>query len=240
VIANDVLIETLVSIATTRSTAQTARDMGLPVETVTSRLAALSEAAGGKVYNRGYNGKRLQLTDLGKSLVEGEGVFDFITTTEAAEILGVGNGTLVNMCRDGRLAKHAIKQNGMWCIDPVSFDEFAATYDKTAVESKKWKPRPGYISAEMARQRLGYAYVTSVHGALRRGDIDGEKIGKYWYIDEATVERRVAEGKRKHNRKPKRLQKTGAMKKRKPAKQEPQLTPHQIVMARMAKRKGEA
>jgi excisionase family DNA binding protein len=238
-IANDILLQTLMEIAQTRSTAQTARNMGVRPETVSLRLAELAQVAGGKVYNRGYNGKRLTLTDLGKSLVSGEGVFDYITTAEAAKILGVETGTVNNMCWDGRI-DFAKKQGGVWCIDPVAFAEFAATYDKTAVESKKWKPRPGFISAEEARKRLGYAFVTSVHGAMRRGDIEGEKIGKFWYIDEATVERRVAEGKRKHTRKPKRLQKTGAMpKKRKPAK-ELELTPHQIVMARMARNRGKA
>lgn len=207
-IANDILIETLASLARTQSAIETGKQLGTDDHTVRDRMAELERVAGGKIYNRGFNKKPLTITPLGHDLINGVGVtMETVTTDEAADTLGIQQNSFVNMISRG-IVDFAVKQNGVWQVDKNHLVEFAKTYDKTATNSKKWKPLPGYISTEQARVRLGYAAIASVIKAVKRGEITGEKIGKFWYIDEQSVRLRVAGGKIKRTRRPSRIKKT--------------------------------
>lgn len=207
-IANDVLIETLASLAETQSATETGKQLGTDDHTVRDRMTELERVAGGKVYNRGFNKKPLTITKLGHDLINGVGVtMETVTSGEAAEVLGIQPNSCANMILRGEI-DFCVKQNGIWQIDKARLIEFAKTYDKTATNSKKWKPLPGFISTEQARVRLGYAAIASVIKAVKRGEITGEKIGKFWYIDKQSVRLRVAGGKIKRTRRPSRMKKT--------------------------------
>lgn len=223
-LANGILIDTLASLAETRAATKTARILDVTEHCIRSRMRSLEEIEGGQVYTRGNRGNRLSITPLGKELLQSRNVFDFVTTTEAAKTLGIERNTVNNICRDGRMPG-AVKQHGMWCIPTEEFQQFAKTYDRTAVASKVYQPRPGFISVEEARQTLGYAYATGVLECLRRGEISGEKVGRFWHIDEQSVRTQKARGKIKRTRKPAKRRKAKAK------------TPHQIVMERMAKKR---
>lgn len=101
---------------------------------------------------------------------------EFVTTAEAAKMLGIHPSTAGQYCQAGEL--EAVKVGVAWCITRASVERLAAA---RRVDTSRYT-----LTTKQAARQLGIANKTVIH-LCAQGDLDARKDGNLWLIDPASV-----------------------------------------------------
>lgn len=101
---------------------------------------------------------------------------EFMTTAEAAKMLGIHPSTAGQYCQAGEL--EAVKVGVAWAITRASVERLAAA---RRVDTSRYT-----LTTKQAARQLGIANKTVIH-LCAQGDLDARKDGNLWLIDPASV-----------------------------------------------------
>ena len=187
-VSSAALRETLISLASTRQIKTTAKELGVDRTTVRYRIIQLEERVGGAVVTKtGGKFGFLTITPLGWEIIDGA-VEDFLTTSEASELSGMEPRRIVSLIERGHIT--ATKEYGLWHLPKAEFLQFLATYDASADKIKAasfTEKHEGHISMKRAIEIIGASSANTITGCIKRGELDGFKDGRFWYINEASA-----------------------------------------------------
>lgn len=101
---------------------------------------------------------------------------EYMTTKQAAAVLGVHHATVGQYCQAGEL--DAMKVGVAWAIKRASVERLAAArHVDTSIFT---------LTTKQAAKQLGLANKTAIH-LCAQGDLDARKDGNLWLIDPASV-----------------------------------------------------
>lgn len=101
---------------------------------------------------------------------------EFMTTAEAAKMLGIHPSTAGQYCQAGEL--EAVKVGVAWAITRASVERLAAA---RRVDTSRYT-----LTTKQVAKQLGIANKTVIH-LCSQGDLDAVKDGNLWLIDPASV-----------------------------------------------------